>query len=45
MHDGRANSIDAAVQLHGGEAQNSKNQYNQLSETDRQNLIKFLESL
>lgn len=45
MHDGRAHSIDEALQLHGGEAQNSKNQYNQLSETDKQNLIKFLESL
>lgn len=45
MHDGRAGSIDAAIQLHGGEAQNIKNQYNQLSETDRQTLIKFLESL
>jgi len=45
MHDGRANTIDAAIQLHGGEAQNIKNQYNQLSETDKHNLIKFLESL
>lgn len=45
MHDGRAHSIDAAIQLHGGEAQGIKNQYNQLSETERQNLITFLESL
>lgn len=45
MHDGRAHSIDAAIQLHGGEAAGIKNQYNQLSETERQNLIKFLESL
>lgn len=45
MHDGRAHSIDEAIQLHGGEAHNSVIQYNQLNDTDKQNLIKFLESL
>ncbi|MEO7311684.1 MAG: di-heme oxidoredictase family protein [Chitinophagaceae bacterium] len=45
LHDGRAKSIEAAIQLHGGEAGNSKNSFNTLSETDRQKLIKFLKSL
>ena len=45
MHDGRAKSIDQAIVLHGGEAENSKNQYTVLSDSDREALIKFLESL
>lgn len=45
MHDGRANSIEDAILLHGGEAENSANMYSQLSETDKEDLIKFLESL
>jgi CxxC motif-containing protein (DUF1111 family) len=45
MHDGRANSIEAAILLHGGEAQKSKEDYEKLSQTDKAKLIKFLESL
>ena len=45
MHDGRAKSIQEAILLHGGEAQGSKVLYQNLSETDKNNLIKFLESL
>ena len=45
MHDGRAGSIEAAIQLHGGEAQNSKARYNSLSDTEKKQLLKFLESL
>lgn len=45
MHDGRAKSIDAAIQLHGGEAAASRAAYNALSAADKQKLIKFLESL
>ncbi|MDP2722726.1 MAG: di-heme oxidoredictase family protein [Bacteroidales bacterium] len=45
MHDGRANSIEQAILLHGGEAENSKNQFLNLSETEKADLIKFLESL
>lgn len=45
MHDGRAKSIDEAIQMHGGEAENSKNQYNSLSPAERAAVIKFLESL
>ena len=45
MHDGRASSIEAAILLHGGEALNSKTLYSALSDSDKQKLIKFLESL
>lgn len=45
MHDGRATSIESAISLHGGEAQQSNNNYQILSESDKQKLIKFLESL
>jgi len=45
MHDGRATSIEAAILLHGGEAQNSRSQYQQLSAADKQALIAFLKSL
>lgn len=45
MHDGRANSIETAIQLHGGEGQNSKTNYMNLSNSDKQDLITFLESL
>lgn len=45
LHDGRAKSIEEAIQLHGGEAQNSRNQFQQLTPQQKQQLIKFLESL
>lgn len=45
LHDGRAGSIEEAIIFHGGEAQNSKRQYEQLSPDDKNKLIKFLESL
>ncbi len=45
MHDGRARSIDEAIRLHGGEAEESKNKYVQLSDTEREQILKFLESL
>ncbi|MEQ8626961.1 di-heme oxidoredictase family protein [Ekhidna sp.] len=45
MHDGRAASIEEAILLHGGEADNSKNQFVSLSEDDKEALIKFLKSL
>jgi CxxC motif-containing protein (DUF1111 family) len=45
MHDGRAHSIEEAILLHGGEALNAKNAYDVLTTTDKQNLLKFLESL
>lgn len=45
LHDGRATSIEEAILLHGGEATQSKDKYVQLSETDKRQLIIFLESL
>jgi CxxC motif-containing protein (DUF1111 family) len=45
MHDGRAGSIEDAILLHGGESQQIKLNYQQLSEDDKAKLIKFLESL
>lgn len=45
MHDGRAKSIEEAILMHGGEATNSKMQYQNLSPADKDALIKFLKSL
>jgi CxxC motif-containing protein (DUF1111 family) len=45
MHDGRARSIEQAIMMHDGEANNSKNAYTNLSQTDKNKLIKFLKSL
>lgn len=45
LHDGRAHSIDEAIRMHGGEAENSKNQYVNLPEPDRNALIDFLNTL
>lgn len=45
LHDGRAGSIEEAILLHGGEAQQTKLNYQQLSEDEKAKLIKFLESL
>ncbi len=45
LHDGRAHSIEDAIEMHGGEATNAKNNFNSLSEADKQRMIKFLQSL
>lgn len=45
MHDGRAHSIEEAIELHGGEAQGSNDLFRQLSLADKKALIQFLESL
>lgn len=45
MHDGRAHSINDAIMLHGGEATQIKSAYTQLSDTEKQQLTAFLESL
>lgn len=45
LHDGRAKSIEAAIQLHGGEGERSKNKFNQMALADRNAIIKFLGSL
>lgn len=45
MHDGRARSIEQAILLHDGEAANSKTLFKQLTEVDKEAMIRFLESL
>jgi CxxC motif-containing protein (DUF1111 family) len=45
LHDGRAHSIEDAILLHGGEAQNSRNLFQQLTAQQKQQILKFLESL
>lgn len=45
LHDGRAKSIEEAILLHGGEGLNSKNQFESLTQNEKDDLIKFLESL
>ena len=45
LHDGRAKSIEEAIELHSGEAHNSREKFEQLSNQDKESLIKFLESL
>ena len=45
LHDGRARTIDEAIRWHGGEAQSSKEAYEDLSTENRNLLLEFLESL
>lgn len=45
LHDGRARSIEEAILLHGGEGQMSNDRYKGLTEAEKCELIRFLESL
>lgn len=45
LHDGRAHSIEQAIRMHGGEAEQSEKSFEQLQESDKRMLINFLESL
>lgn len=45
MHDGRARSIEEAILLHGGEGETSRGKYEALTESEKRDLIRFLESL
>ncbi|MBL0744082.1 c-type cytochrome [Chryseolinea sp. Jin1] len=45
LHDGRARTLLEAIMWHGGEAEQSKDFVSNLSKTDRDKLVKFLESL
>ena len=45
LHDGRAHSIEEAIQLHGGEGKTAKDNFQQLTTEEKNTLIKFLESL
>jgi len=45
MHDGRAKTIEQAIDLHGGEALQSRNNFNQLAAGEKEAVLKFLQSL
>lgn len=45
LHDGRARNVEEAILWHGGEAEETKNQFKNLSKTERENLISFVNSL
>ncbi len=45
LHDGRATTLEGAIRAHGGEAQNTKEAFFNLSEPDQQAIITFLNSL
>jgi CxxC motif-containing protein (DUF1111 family) len=45
LHDGRARSFTEAILWHGGEAKTSRDNYTQLSKSDRAAVLAFLQSL
>ena len=45
LHDGRARNIEEAILWHGGEAQQSREDFKNLTERDRKLLITFIETL
>ncbi|MEA5461465.1 di-heme oxidoredictase family protein [Arcicella sp. LKC2W] len=45
LHDGRARNVEEAILWHGGEAMNAKNAYMKLSKTERESVLKFIDSL
>lgn len=45
LHDGRAVSMEQAIDQHLGQAQASRDQWQRLSATDRANLVAFLRSI
>lgn len=45
LHDGRARTITEAILWHGGEAKRPRDAFVQLSKSDRDALLKFLQSL
>ena len=45
LHDGRARTIEEAVLWHSGEAENAKEQFKNLNKSEREKLLKFLNSL
>lgn len=45
LHDGRAKNITEAILWHGGEAENAKNNFKNLSASQRNDLLKFMNSL
>lgn len=45
LHDGRADTIDEAIRMHGGEAEAIADRYSNLSDDERAKIVEFLRSL
>ena len=45
LHDGRATTLEGAIRAHGGEAQETKEAFFNLSETEQRAILAFLKSL
>lgn len=45
LHDGRADTMQEAILMHGGEAQAARDAYDALTPTQQQTVIRFLEAL
>ncbi|MES2605376.1 MAG: di-heme oxidoredictase family protein [Pseudomonadota bacterium] len=45
LHDGRADTLDAAIRWHAGEAESSRNAYNDATNLQRERLLAFLRAL
>jgi len=45
LHDGRARNVTEAILWHGGEAAQSREAFRALSKTDREALVKFVNSI
>ena len=45
LHDGRAGTLEEAIELHGGEGSAARDAFSELSPDDRARLIRFLRSL
>lgn len=45
LHDGRALTIEEAILWHGGEAENSKELFSQLTDKEKADLLEFLRSI
>lgn len=45
MHDGRARDVEEAILWHGGEATKSKEAFKKLTKQDREDVVKFVNSL
>jgi len=45
LHDGRARTLEEAILWHGGEAEKSQETFRKMSQSDRQAMVKFLNSL
>ena len=45
MHNGRAQRLDDAIRLHGGEGSSARDAYAALSDGERQDLLRFLQTL